>query len=144
MYVHQLDVTNAFCYADIEGDVYMEAPPDVDLPPGHCFKLKKALYGLRSSPRSWWKHLHKFIKSLHFKPCVLEPCLYHTVYKGERMLLTIYVDDIIIACANQDYIKEVKALFCAKFDMSDMGELEHFLNVRVTRSSGSLRLDQEV
>jgi hypothetical protein len=52
MHVHQLDVTNAFCYADIEGDVYMKAPPDINLPPGHYFKLLKTLYGLRTSPRS--------------------------------------------------------------------------------------------
>ena len=76
MHVHQHDVSNAFCYADIAGDVHMEPPPDFRLPDGHCFKLRKALYGLRSSPQSWWKHLNKFIKTLQFKPCVLEPCLY--------------------------------------------------------------------
>ena len=43
MHIHQLDVTNAFCYAKIEGDVYMEAPPDFNLPAGHCFKLHKSL-----------------------------------------------------------------------------------------------------
>jgi hypothetical protein len=144
MHVHQLDVTNAFCYANIEGDVYMQPPEDFNLPRGHCFKLRKSLYGLRSSPRSWWKHLNKFIKSLHFQPCVLEPCLYHRYYKGELMLLTIYVDDIIIACANIDHVKEVKKQFCTKFDMTDMGELEHFLNVRVTRTRGTLKLDQSV
>ena len=64
MHVHQLDVSNAFCYADIDGDVYMEPTPDFALPPSHCFQLLKSLYGLRSSPRSWWKHLDKFIRSL--------------------------------------------------------------------------------
>ena len=67
MVVHQLDVSNAFLYADIQGDVYMYATPDFKLPPGHCFKLKKSLYGLRSSPRSWYKCLNKFILS----PCIL-------------------------------------------------------------------------
>ena len=144
MHVHQLDVSCAFCYADIEGDVYMEPTPDYDLPEGYCFKLLKALYGLRSSPRSWWKHLDKFIKSLHFKPCILEPCLYHMVYKGEVVYLTIYVDDILIASTNLDSILEIKAIFCEKFDMTDMGELEHFLNVRVTRTKDYLQMDQKV
>lgn len=144
MHVHQLDVTSAFLYADIEGDVYMNPPPDFDLPAGYCLKLLKSLYGLRSSPRSWWKTLNKFIKSLHFKPCVLEPCLYHMVYKGERVFLTIYVDDIIIACANLTYLKEIKVMFCAEYDMQDMGEMEHYLNVRVTRTKTSLMQDQTV
>ena len=144
MCIHQLDVSNAFLYADIEGDVFMDPPPDFDLPPGHCLRLLKSLYGLRTSPRSWWKTLNKFIKSLHFIPCVLEPCLYHTMYKGELVLLTIYVDDIIIACANPEYVQEIKAKFCAEYDMTDLGELEHFLNVRVTRSSKEMTMDQAV
>ena len=37
------------------------------------------------------------------------------------MCLTIYVDDIIIACANLDYVKEVKQ---NSTFMTDMGELE--------------------
>ena len=43
------------------------------------------------------------------------------------MYLTIYVDDIVIACINVDYVRDVKTRFCGTFDMSDMGELEHFL-----------------
>ena len=75
-HIHQLDGSNAFCYANIEDDVYMAPTPDFDLPLGHCFKLEKSLFGLRSSPRSWWKHLDRFIRSLlHFSPCILEPCL---------------------------------------------------------------------
>jgi hypothetical protein len=35
MHVHQLDVANAFCYANIEGDVYMQPPEDFNLPRGH-------------------------------------------------------------------------------------------------------------
>ena len=50
------------------------------------------------------------------------------------MYITIYVDDIIIACDNLAYMLEVKMMFGKNFDMTDMGALEHFLNVRVTRT----------
>ena len=127
MYIHQLDVSNAFCYAHIDGYVYMQPILDYILPRDHCCKLEKSLYGLRSSPRSWWKFLDKYIKSLHFTPCILEPCLYHTIYKGARMYLTIYVDDIVIARDNLAYVLEVKMMFCKNVDMTDMGALGHFL-----------------
>ena len=144
MVIHQLDVSNAFLYADIEGDVYMKATPDFQLPEGYCFKLKKSLYGLRSSPRSWWKTLDKFIRSMHFKPCVLDPCLYYQ-YKGDELiLLTIYVDDILVLGRDVNIVKDIKAQLCARFDMKDMGEMEHFLNVRVTRTPEYIRLDQSV
>ena len=60
------------------------------------------------------------------------------------MYLTIFVDDIIIACVYLDYVLDIKAKFCSLFDMTDMGALEHFLNVRVTRSRESIRLNQSV
>ena len=51
MHIHQLDVSNAH----IDGGMYKQPTPDYILPRDHCFKLEKSLYGLRSSPRSWWK-----------------------------------------------------------------------------------------
>ena len=48
------------------------------------------------------------------------------------MYLMICVDDTIIAsCVNLEYVLEMKTKFCSQFDMTDMGSLEHFLNVRV-------------
>ena len=50
------------------------------------------------------------------------------------MHLMIYVDDIIIARVNLEYVLPMKAKFCSQFDMTDMDALDHFLNVRETRS----------
>ena len=44
-HMHHLDVSKAFCYARIEGDVYMQSTLDYALPPGHCVKLEKSMYG---------------------------------------------------------------------------------------------------
>jgi hypothetical protein len=60
-------------------------------------------------------------------------------------LLAVYVDDIMIASANLEYIKEIKKQFCKKFDnMTDMGELDHFLNIRITRTEEFIRMNQSV
>ena len=142
MLIHQLDVGSAFCYGDIRGDVYMKAPSDMDLVPGKCFKLKKSLYGLRQSPRQWNKMLDKFIKSLHFKSCVTDPCLYFRWHDGQLNLILVYVDDIIIASKDECYIDEIKAAFTARFDMTDCGELKHYLNVRITRTGEYIAMDQ--
>jgi hypothetical protein len=66
------------------------------------------------------------------------------MYKGEQMYLMIYVDDILISSSNLEHICEIKQLFCDKFEMTDMGELEHFLNVRVTRTKDYIQMDQTV
>ena len=48
--------------------------------------------------------LNRFIKSSHFAPCIL---VYHAFYQGERVYLTIYDYDIIIACANLIYMNDI-------------------------------------
>ena len=47
-----------------------------------------------------------------------------------------------MACVNLDYVLEMKAKLCSQFDMTDMGVLEHFLNVRETRCRKCIQLDQ--
>ena len=41
-------------------------------------------------------------------------------------------------------IEEIKLKFCQRFEMTDEGEMEHFLNVRVTRTREFLTMDQTV
>lgn len=41
--------------SDLSGseEVYLGKLPDEEMPDGYCFRLRKARYGLRSSPRNW-------------------------------------------------------------------------------------------
>ena len=64
LHLHQLDVDNAFPYADLDEDVYMTPPLGTDLPEGYCLKLLKSLYGLKQAPRNWNKNIVDQIKSL--------------------------------------------------------------------------------
>jgi len=47
--MHQFDVKNAFLHGSLEEEVYMEIPLGYKV----C-RLKKALYGLKHSPRAWF------------------------------------------------------------------------------------------
>jgi len=56
--LHQFDVKNAFLHGDLEEEVYMEIPhglEDSSSEGKSVCKLKKALYGLEQSPRSWFE-----------------------------------------------------------------------------------------
>ena len=83
LHLHQLDVDSAFPYADLDEDVYMTPPPGMAISEGYCLKLLKSLYGLKQAPRNWNKNIVEQIKSLGFKQCVLDSCLF-VKYVGEK------------------------------------------------------------
>jgi len=59
---HSADVTNAFLNAllGIDEIVYVQCPPGYEKP-GYVWKLKRALYGLRTAPKAWFKELTEFL-----------------------------------------------------------------------------------
>lgn len=67
-HLHHLDVKNAFFHGALE-EVYMEIPPRSETRCGRnkmCL-LKKVLYGLKQSPRAWFRIFTKEMVSLRYK-----------------------------------------------------------------------------
>lgn len=46
------DVKNAFLYGDLKEEIYMEIPPGYEQTRNKVCKLRKALNGLKQSPRA--------------------------------------------------------------------------------------------
>jgi hypothetical protein len=46
------DVGTAFLNALLSQDVFVQPPKDIGCKPGHCWKLRRALYGLRCAPKA--------------------------------------------------------------------------------------------
>lgn len=67
--LQQFDVKNAFLHGDLEEEVYMEIPPGYDPTSGSnkVCRLKKAIYGLKQSPRTWFGRLTHVMVSLGYK-----------------------------------------------------------------------------
>ena len=54
-----LDISTAFLNADLKDPVYMEPPEGYPHPEGNqwIWKLSKAIYSLKQSPRDWYDNL---------------------------------------------------------------------------------------
>jgi hypothetical protein len=49
-------------------------------------------------------------------------------------LILLYVDVILIASEDEDYISKIENEICAEHDMTDMGELDSFFSARFMKS----------
>ena len=97
------DVSQAFLYADVaEGmNTFVEAPDEyyklknLNKENGvKVWRLKKALYGLRSSPMLWQCQLQRALEKLGFQPDLQDPAVY---LKQNGMMLVTHVDDFLVA-----------------------------------------------
>ena len=100
MELEQLDVKTAFLHEDLEETIYMDQPERV-IKPGIenlvCL-LKKSLYGLRQSPRQWYKRFDEFMLRIKFIRCSYDSYVYLKMKNDQvSAYLLLYVDDMLIA-----------------------------------------------
>uniref|UniRef100_A0A3Q7GJF3 Reverse transcriptase Ty1/copia-type domain-containing protein n=1 Tax=Solanum lycopersicum TaxID=4081 RepID=A0A3Q7GJF3_SOLLC len=66
--------------------------------------------------------------------------------KGKLVILSLYIDDILLAGNNLEYVKIVNSWLSKSFDIKDMGEANYILGVKIQRdcSKNFLSLSQEI
>ncbi|CAN6717067.1 unnamed protein product [Malus baccata var. baccata] len=109
-----MDVKNAFLHGELQEEVYMQPPPGYNqVEQGLVCKLHKAIYGLKQSPRACGK-----------------------------LVVLIYVDDLIITGDNESEIEALKRSLHCTFSIKDLGRLKYFLGIEMATSHKGLFLSQ--
>ena len=100
----QRDVTAAFLHGKLGEDerVYVKMPL-VLRKERKVLKLNKTLYGLRQSPRVFWKYLTNAMLAVGMEVSKLDPCL----FIGNRVMAVAFVNDILFWSTDQAYINKL-------------------------------------
>jgi len=141
-HISQLDVKNAFLNEDLQEEVYMTPPPSVSHDFGYVYKLKKALYGLKQAPRAWFEKFSVVISSFGFASSSHDSALFIKCINAGRIILSLYVDDMIIIGNDIDDISVLKTELAKQFEMKDLGSLQYFLGIEVAYSPRGYLLSQ--
>ena len=107
--LQQLDVKNVFLHGNLEEEVFMDAPPGFEkyFGVGKVCKLKKSLYGLKQSSRSWFKRFSRSIKFGFRQSQGDHTLLIKNKSEGKLTTLIMYVYDIILT-GNDVEMKMIK------------------------------------
>ena len=140
----QMDVKNAFLQGELEDEVYMRPPPGLEdmVKPGNVLRLKKAIYGLKQSPRAWYHKLSTTLNGKGFVKSEADHTLFTLTSQQGIVVILVYVDDIIITGSDKEGINLTKAFLKTSFDIKDLGELKYFLGIEICRSKEGLFLSQ--
>ena len=142
--VHHMDVKSAFLNGDLKEEVYMTQPPGyaIDGEEHKVLRLDKALYGLRQAPRAWNAKLDRCLLGLGFTRSPSEHAVYGRGRGTARLLVGVYVDDLIITGNNDDEISRFKEEMQKQFRMSDLGLLSFYLGIEVKQTANGISLNQ--
>uniref|UniRef100_A0A8R7JZD3 Retrovirus-related Pol polyprotein from transposon TNT 1-94 n=1 Tax=Triticum urartu TaxID=4572 RepID=A0A8R7JZD3_TRIUA len=133
--LHQMDVKTAFLNGMLEEEIYMNQPEGfVERGnEGKVCKLNRSIYGLKQASRQWYILFDNAITSYGFSMTEGDHCIYFKIMGNKFVLLSLYVDDILIASNDKSTLMEVKTWLSSKFDMKDMGEASYVLGVEIRR-----------
>ena len=111
----------------------------------YVIDLQKSIYGLAQSPCNWWKTIDPKLIKIGFIPLKSDRCVYIYQQKGTTVIITLYVDDLLIIGCDITVINGIKEKLMEKFKMSDLGNMSLVLGMQVTRdrAKGSLTIFQE-
>ncbi|MCO5604585.1 hypothetical protein L7F22_058753 [Adiantum nelumboides] len=143
--MHQMDVKNAFLQGELQEEVYVEQPPGYEDGKhlDYVCWLCKALYGLKQAPRAWHDKITKYLLRIGFRMSHANHSLYVHHSDAGFVLITIYVDDLIIVGDSKTEIEHVKGLLKKEFEMKDVGELRYFLGLEVICTAKGIWLSQK-
>ncbi|GJX83735.1 ribonuclease H-like domain-containing protein [Tanacetum coccineum] len=114
--IHQLDVKNAFLH----------------------------VYGLKQAPRAWFQRFASYATHIGFGHSRCDSSLF--IYKQgspDVAYLLLYVDDILLTASSTALLQQSIVSLHQEFSMTDLGPLNYFLGIFVTRSTKGMFLSQK-
>lgn len=137
------DVDNAYLYGSLDVPIYMEQPSDssgiVENPELVC-KLLKSMYGLRQAGHIWGSLLVRTLKEWGFTESSIDDRVLIKSLRTEFIILTIVVDDLLMASNSRAMLENFKAKIASKFNVKLFGA--SFLGWEIQRSKEGIFISQ--
>lgn len=95
--------------------------------------LQKSLCGLKQSLSMWYWRLKKSYS---------DPLLFIYINDNEVVYLFTYVDDIVTTSSTNELVQEVISKLLVEFALRELGDLNFFLGIPVSRNGNETKLSQ--
>lgn len=142
--VFHLDVKSAFLNGVLQEEIFVEQPKGFEKQGEEhkVYLLKKALYGLKQAPRAWYSKIDAHLLSLGFVKSLSEATLYVKHKDNDILILSLYVDDLLVTGNNTRLIDKFKQEMMQVFEMTDLGVMTYFLGMEIKQRKNEVFICQ--
>ena len=138
----QIDISNAFMYADLDREIYAHPPPGYE----HLgvLKLEKSLYGLKQAPRLWYDTMTSLLTKkvgeggLGFRQLRSDVCCF--THPTKRCYVLMYVDDICIFTKDEELRQEILSCLKENFKLRNFDTSGVYLGLELDWSESGDRV----
>jgi hypothetical protein len=137
-----MNVKTTFLHRDLEEEIHMKQPKEFVVKGNkeQVCKIKMSLYGLKKSPRKWYKKFDTYMLILGFIISKEDHCVYFKLIGDHLIYLVLSVDDMFLIGNNKEIIQDVKTQLSSKFDMKDLGASNFILGMEIKRDRKKRKL----
>ncbi|GBM32987.1 Retrovirus-related Pol polyprotein from transposon TNT 1-94 [Araneus ventricosus] len=107
--------------------------------PDYVCKLDRALYGLKQSGRQWFTEISSVLEKLGFTKLKWA----NGVFLKNKVILLLYVDDIVILGKTNEEIQMTVKLLANNFDLKIIGKTRTLLGIQFAEENNKVYLSQE-
>ena len=143
--VFQLDVKSAFLNGILQEEIYVEQPAGFvnQGKEDKVYLLKKALYGLKQAPRAWYGRIDDYLTGSGFQKSLSEATLYVKRFNDDVLIISLYVDDLLVTGSNTMQVAEFKLNMMQVFEMTDLGLMKFFLGMEIMQNREEIFICQK-
>ena len=128
------DIGAAYLESDLDTELYMQLPPELDGGTAKTVRLVKSIYGLKQSGELWNKRLHGILTDAGFTRTISDPCVYVRIQGDRRMYLAVYVDDILATGSHPEDLLSFEALLATRVKKVKSTPLKKFVGMDIARN----------
>ena len=141
--LYQMDVRTMFLSGEQNKDIYMDKPLGFETKGQErkICKLKRSIYGFKQASRQWNVKFHQAILKDGFTMMEKDHCIYLKCSNNSFIILSLYVDDILITGNSKEMINTTKKWLSSNFNMKDMGKVSYVLGVKIIRDLAKWLVD---
>ncbi|GJZ83937.1 ribonuclease H-like domain-containing protein [Tanacetum coccineum] len=95
------------------------------------------------APRAWFQRFAAYAARVGFHHSRCDSSLFIYRQGADTAYLLLYVDDIVLTASSSDLLQQIITSLHAEFSMTDLGSLNYFLGISVTRNASGMFLSQQ-